>query len=188
MKTIFLQNYNVFNDAIRQIQVNSSRKQVINTINAHSYIVAKTDKYFRDALENSDILLPDGEGIVLMVKKLTGKKIEKIAGADIHLNLLQLADKEGLKCFYLGASVNTLNLINKRLTPSYKNTLFGFYSPPFKDVFSEQDSQTMVQKVNEFKPDILFLGMTAPKQEKWAYQIFFYLFLIELKNFLHSKD
>ena len=168
MKTILLQNYKIYSDDINTINI-SNKKKIINTINAHSYIVAKKDKAFNQALSTSDILLPDGEGIVLMVKKIRSQNIKKIAGADIHLKLLELAEKEGLTCFYLGASENTLKLINEKVSNTYKNVKFGYYSPPFKDEFSELDTQTMIQRVNEFQPHILFLGMTAPKQEKWAH-------------------
>lgn len=142
---------------------------VINTINAHSYIVAKSDSAFREALLQSDILLPDGEGIVLMARALEEEKIKKIAGADIHRYLLKEANDKALKCFYLGASESTLELIKNKLSKDYANITFGFYSPPFKDVFSISDNTDMISAVNEFAPDILFIGMTAPKQEKWVH-------------------
>lgn len=169
LKTTPIEDYNIYTDAITKLSVNSS-KTVINTINAHSYIVAKTDILFKEALVNSDVLLPDGEGIVLMAKVLNKKKINKIAGADIHKHLLEEADKNGLKCFYLGASNQTLQLINEKLSKVYKNTSFHFFSPPFKAVFSEEDSLSMINAINTVKPDILFVGMTAPKQEKWVHE------------------
>ena len=46
----------------------------------------------------------------------------------------------------------------------------SFYSPPFKSEFDDADNMTMVNKVNSFKPDVLFVGMTAPKQEKWVHE------------------
>lgn len=141
---------------------------VINTINAHSYIVAKKDIEFRNALCNSDILLPDGEGIVLMAKTIENEKIKKIAGADIHKKLLEIAETNGLRVFYLGASEPTLHAINNNLSNLYKHVKFGFFSPPFKDQFSELDNKVMLDKINIFNPDILFVGMTAPKQEKWV--------------------
>lgn len=175
--SVKINEYNIFNDKLESFSLNKGQT-VINTINAHSYIVAKNDLIFKEALEQSDILLPDGEGIVLMVKKLTGKKIKKIAGADIHLKLLEAAEKKGLKCFYLGSSQKTLNLIKDNISKKFKNIRFGFFSPPFKKVFSEIDNALMVKEVNEFKPDILFIGMTAPKQEKWVH---------ENKEFLDAK-
>lgn len=169
MKTTTIEGYKIYADTLNQLSVNNS-KTVINTINAHSYIVAKSDAQFREALVCSDILLPDGEGIVLMSKMLNNQKIKKIAGADIHNFLLTKANEQSLKCFYLGASQETLNLINKKLSNTYKSIEFHFYSPPFKASFTQQDSYNMIQQVNKINPDILFVGMTAPKQEKWVHQ------------------
>lgn len=167
-KSVKIKEYNIYASDINSLTVEKDKKTIVNTINAHSYIVAKNDSKFKKALVSSDILLPDGEGVVLMAKKLKGEKIKKIAGADIHDYLLDLSEKRGLKCFYLGASQETLDIIKNKQTQKYKNVTFGFYSPPFKPVFSNEDNAQMVSKINAFKPDVLFVGMTAPKQEKWS--------------------
>lgn len=168
MKHIKLQDYYIFTDSLSKIITNN--KTVINTINAHSYVVAKQDDSFKNALANSDVLLPDGEGIITMVKLLKGEKIKKIAGADIHDYLLKIANQNNLKCFYLGSSEQTLKKIKQKLKPQYSDINFEFFSPPFKAEFSSQDNKKMISEVNRFKPDFLFIGMTAPKQEKWAIQ------------------
>jgi N-acetylglucosaminyldiphosphoundecaprenol N-acetyl-beta-D-mannosaminyltransferase len=144
-------------------------KTIINTINPHSYCVAKRDKAFKEALQQSDFLLPDGVGIVLAAKVLTGKKIEKIAGADIHKFLLEQANAKKQSVFYLGASQNTLDLIEKRIQKEFSNIRMGSYSPPYKSEFSAAETNAMIGAVNNFKPDFLFVGMTAPKQEKWVF-------------------
>ncbi len=156
----------VFSDDLTSINLN--KKTIINTVNPHSYCVSKTDSKFRKALKESDILLPDGSGIVLAAKILRGKSIKKIAGADIHKHLLEYANSNKKRVFYLGAAQSTLELIHKRIKEEYPNISVGSYSPPYKSKFSEKDSNKMIQETNEFKPDVLFVGMTAPKQEKWV--------------------
>lgn len=168
-KTIELQDYNIFASGIETVKFDRTSKVIINTINAHSFVVAKNDQSFKKALTKSDILLPDGEGIVLMVKQLKNEKIKKIAGADIHDYLLDISQKENLRCFYMGSSQNTLNLMEEKLKSMYDNVVFGFFSPPFKSEFSSQDNQSMIDTINAFQPNILFVGMTAPKQEKWVF-------------------
>ncbi|WP_111308316.1 WecB/TagA/CpsF family glycosyltransferase [Confluentibacter sediminis] len=157
----------VYTASLSEIQIN--KKHIINTINPHSYCEAKKDNVFAEALLNSDVLLPDGSGIVLATKILTGKKINKIAGADIHHFLLEQADLKKQKVFYLGASKSTLNLIEKRIAKEFPNIQVASYSPPYKQEFSQEDTNTMLSKINTFKPSIVFVGMTAPKQEKWVY-------------------
>ncbi len=144
-------------------------KCIINTINPHSYCVAKRDKVFAEVLMKSDVLLPDGSGIVLAANILTGKKIKKIAGADIHQYLLELANKKRQKVFYLGASPETLQLIKNRIHKEFPNIQVASYSPPYKPEFTDEENYKMIAAVNIFSPDFLFVGMTAPKQEKWVY-------------------
>jgi N-acetylglucosaminyldiphosphoundecaprenol N-acetyl-beta-D-mannosaminyltransferase len=152
-------------------QIDGESKIMINTINQYSYCIAERDIVFKEALKTSDILLPDGIGIVKACSYLTGTSIKKIAGAEIHIDLLKQLDQIGGKCFYLGSSEKTLDRISKRIAKEFPSVKTDFYSPPYKSVFNETDIKKMVQQVNLFKPDVVFIGLTAPKQEKLAYQI-----------------
>lgn len=142
---------------------------LINTINQYSYCIAEKNDLFKESLRNSDVLLPDGVGITAAVKLLTGNKINKIAGADLHQHLLERLNKAGGRCFYLGSSKGTLKKIVDRVEAEFPNIKVGTFSPPYKTAFSEADNRAMLKAVNEFEPDVLFVGMTAPKQEQWAY-------------------
>lgn len=149
--------------------VNLEKKLIVNTINPHSYCVAKKDKVFKEALCRSDMLLPDGIGIVFSVKALLGKTIKRITGSDLHLHLLNIAQQNQFKVFYLGASVETLLCIKQKVAIEFPDVKVDFFSPPFKREFSVDDNREMVSHINSFKPHILFVGMTAPKQEKWVF-------------------
>ncbi len=166
-KEIRILDYNIFSNELSSIEIGTYR--IINTINPHSYITSKSDKTFEKALKSSDILLPDGLGIVKAANLLTGKHINKIAGADIHLHLLTRLNKINGRCFYLGASENTLKLIEIKISKEFPNISVNSYSPPYKDEFTIEDNNKMIEAINAFNPDVLFIGMTAPKQEKWVY-------------------
>lgn len=142
---------------------------IVNTINAYSWTMTDRFPNFKKALQTSDILLPDGVGVVYAARLLAGKRIKKIAGADLHLLLLELLNKKNGRCFYLGASLETLDLIKKRLKREYPNISVETYSPPFKKHFTDKDNQEMYDAINKFSPDVVFVGMTAPKQETWIY-------------------
>jgi len=156
----------IFSQPLSDIKTDS--KCFINTINAYSFCMAKKDVQFANILKTSDVLLPDGISIVLASKLLGGKKIKKIAGWDIHQYLLNEANTKGLKVFYLGAAQSTLELIEARVSKEFPKVNMASYSPPYKKVFSKNDNDEMIAQVNRFSPDILFIGMTAPKQEKWG--------------------
>jgi N-acetylglucosaminyldiphosphoundecaprenol N-acetyl-beta-D-mannosaminyltransferase len=165
-ETVNLFGFSVFCDSLDKIDFKT--RTVINTINPHSYHVALNDNTFYDALADSDILLPDGVGIVLANRILNKSKIQKIAGFDLFMHILESNKKKPIKCFFLGSTSTTLRAIGKRLIKEYPNVQFASFSPPFKDEFSKIDNEEMVSYINSFDPDFLFVGMTAPKQEKWT--------------------
>lgn len=165
--TVPLMDYSIFSGDLKEC--NATGKTLINTINQYSFCIAEKDADFKKALQQSDILLPDGMAIVAAVKLLNAQEIKKIAGADIHHYLLEdLNQKEG-SCFYLGSSEDTLLKIRKRMTTEFPNVKVGTFSPPYAPEFSQAENNLMLEAVNSFRPDVLFVGMTAPKQEKWAY-------------------
>ncbi|MFD2035793.1 WecB/TagA/CpsF family glycosyltransferase [Belliella marina] len=166
-KTCNILGYKVFNGKLEDISFD--QKLIINTINPHSYNTARKDKVFKSALSNSDILLPDGIGIVLAGKLLQNIQMERITGSDLFQSILERSKEKPCRCFFLGSSEETLSLIERRLSKEYPNITFEAYSPPFKDEFSPEDNSGMIDRINSFNPDFLFVGMTAPKQEKWVY-------------------
>jgi N-acetylglucosaminyldiphosphoundecaprenol N-acetyl-beta-D-mannosaminyltransferase len=150
-------------------QINFNNHRIINTINPHSFLISQSDKVFFEALKSSDVLLPDGIGIVWAKQLLHKTKIKKIAGYDLFMHLMNdLNNKKG-SCFFLGASDDTLKLIEKRASKEFSNVTVCSFSPPYKKEFTNEDNVKMYTLINKVKPDILFVGMTAPKQEKWVY-------------------
>jgi len=168
MDVITWEHYKIFKGSLDEIKFDS--KIIINTINQYSYCVAENNQEFRNALTNSDILLPDGISIVVAIRLMFDKKIKKIAGADLHKYLLDICSKHNKSCFYLGSSEITLGRIRERLNIEYPGMRVGSYSPPYKTTFTDLDNQQMINAINMFKPDVLFVGMTAPKQEMWVNQ------------------
>lgn len=161
-----LQNYTLFNRNLDDI---NQQKVLINTINAHSFNTLKKDEVFNKALQSSNILLPDGISMVLAMRLLTGQKIQKIAGADLFAYEMKRLNTIGGKCFFLGSSESTLKKIRERAKKEYPNVKIHTYSPPFRTEFSAAENKIMIDEINAVMPDTLFVGMTAPKQEKWAY-------------------
>jgi len=169
-KQIKIMGYSIFNDELSSINIAESNKQIVNTLNPHSYVTAKNDNTFKQALLSSDTLIADGSGIVIAAKQIQQKNIKKIAGTDLHLYLLQQLNISNGTAFYMGASQITLKKIKERLAIEFPNVIVESYSPPYKDIFTTDENKVILDKVNSVNPDVLFVGMTAPKQEKWLYQ------------------
>jgi len=146
------------------------KKLLINTINAHSYNIAQKDELFAEALTKCDVLIPDGASIVKAVKWFKGASIERIAGWDLFVYEMEKLNKKGGTCFFLGSSEKVLKLIREKASKDYPNIKVVTYSPPYKNEFTEKENAAMIHAINAANPDLLWIGMTAPKQEKWAYK------------------
>lgn len=146
-------------------------KLLINTINAHSYNTALKDPLFAEALQKGDALIPDGISIVKACRWLKTKSQpqERIAGWDLFVFEMERLNQKGGKCFFMGSSEKVLSLIREKAKRIYPNITVETYSPPYKPEFSAEDNKKIIDAINQANPDLLWIGMTAPKQEKWTY-------------------
>ena len=147
------------------------RARVIATVNPHSAVVAQSDLVFRSALLSVDVLVPDGVGVIIASRLRRGRLRKRITGSDVFEAAMKVADSNGKRVFFLGSSDKTLTRITQEVAVDFPNiSEVGTLSPPYKEEFDEEDNSRMIRAVSQFAPDVLFVGMTAPKQEKWAFQ------------------
>jgi N-acetylglucosaminyldiphosphoundecaprenol N-acetyl-beta-D-mannosaminyltransferase len=153
-------------------------KALINTINAHSFNVAQKDELFAEALSKGDYLIPDGASILKACKMLKAKSQpkERVAGWDLfafEMERLEGKSKDEianggklLKVMFMGSSEKVLSLIREKAAVDYSNLEVVTYSPPYKPEFSEEDNRAIIKAINDADPNLLWIAMTAPKQEK----------------------
>ena len=158
-------------EGVNQLKALPQGKLLINTINAHSYNTALKDTLFAEALMKGDALIPDGASIVKVCKwlKMRSQPLERIAGWDLFIFEMNRLNDKGGRCMFMGSSEKVLSLIKQRAAMDYPNLEVVTYSPPYKPEFSQEDNAAIVAAINEANPDLLWIGMTAPKQEKWTY-------------------
>lgn len=156
---------------VDQLKTLPQGKLLINTINAHSYNTALKDSLFAEALIKGDVLIPDGASIVKVCKwlKMRSQPRERIVGWDLFVFEMNRLNEKGGRCMFMGSSEKVLALIKQRAAVDYPNLEVVAYSPPYKPEFSQEDNAAIVAAINEANPDLLWIGMTAPKQEKWIY-------------------
>lgn len=140
--------------------------------NPHSLVVAQKDPAFHQALMDADLLVPDGVGMVVASRLLGGNIRNRVTGTDIFMELHRALDSlGGFSVFFLGSSAANLARIEAKMQTAFPNIrVAGSYSPPFKPEFTDAENRLMVDAVNRAQPDVLWIGMTAPKQEKWAHR------------------
>jgi N-acetylglucosaminyldiphosphoundecaprenol N-acetyl-beta-D-mannosaminyltransferase len=151
--------------------VNLNQKSLIVTLNAHSYRLMQLDEDFNKSIIGSNYILADGIAMVHFLKT-QGMDVPKISGSELFFYQMERMNKAAGKVFFLGSTELILSNIIHHAKLEFPHVQVEVYSPPFKDKFTELDNQKMIKAINDFTPDVLFIGMTAPKQEKWAYEHF----------------
>lgn len=167
--TVSILGYTVFSDHLSKIPIQNGKCRVINcSISPNNYGLAVKDPEFKNTLQQTDFLVLDGVYFALASIFLKGKNIKKNQGPEVYKYFIERMNESGGRVFFLGSSPAVLRRIEKKVQREYSNIVVSSFSPPFKPEFSDEDNNEMIAKVNAFKPDILFVGMTAPKQEKWS--------------------
>lgn len=169
MKTVNTFGLTIFSDDLSIILVNNGKYRILNTISPNSYGLSTKDVLFRKALKSSDYLVLDGVYFALASILLKWGNIKRNQGPDVFYHFMKRMNDTHGEIFFLGSSKQTLEKIKVKAAIEYPNIQIAYYSPPYKTEFSDEDNRKMIEAVNKFEPDILFVGMTCPKQEKWSY-------------------
>jgi len=169
MNYVSVLGYKVYSDNLNKIPIAGEKCRVVNcSISPNNYSLALKDKEFREVLKDTDFLMLDGVYFALASILLHGKNMKKNQGPEVYNHFINRLNETSGRAFFLGSSETVLSNIKERLGKEYPNITVGTYSPPFKKEFSPEDNVEMISKINEFRPHIVFVGMTAPKQEKWS--------------------
>ncbi len=161
-------NFPLFKGNLKEYKYQACNKFVVNTISPNSYGLSKKDVIVKESLQKSDILILDGVYFGLLPLIKCNIKINRITGWDAFIHYSQELNKEKGRVFFLGSTIETLKKIEQKYKNDFPNVEIGYYSPPFKPSFSKDENEKIICAINEFKPNVVFVGMTAPKQEIWA--------------------
>lgn len=170
--TIVAGSINECCDDIAESIFSTGKPRWFACLNPHSHVIAQDDPAFSSALHATDWLVPDGSGVVLASRFLGCPVHERITGSDIFYGLHDRLNCQGRgSIFFLGSNDEVLAEIRQRMAIDYPNLqVVGTFSPPYKAEFSPAELNEMIDAINAAQPDVLWVGMTAPRQEKWIYQ------------------
>lgn len=141
------------------------------TPNVDHIVKLETDKEFQDVYKNADLILTDGMPLI-WISKMKGNPIkEKISGSDFFPKLCERAAEKGYSLFLLGAAEGVAAKAAKNLKEKYEGlNIVGTYSPSYGFEKKDDEIKMIIEIINETKPDILAVGLGAPKQEKFLYK------------------
>ena len=156
---------------LRELLQTSSFSRHLSCLNPHSIYLSARDSEFKESLQNCDWIVPDGVGLILGSFILNFCGINRITGSDIfHLVSREInSRKDPGKVFFVGSTKENLEALVDKYRKDYPNVeVCGHMSPPFKDEFCEQDYQEVIRAILVAKPDFVWVGLGAPKQEKFC--------------------
>lgn len=133
--------------------------------NVHSIVVAAMDPCLRGIINNSFLTLPDGKPLSVIARLKGYSDVSQVAGPDFMPMLIQ--QSTGLKHFFYGSTNTVLQALTSNLKQKFPHAnIVGSYSPPFRNLSSSESSE-IITFINNAKPDIIWVGLGAPKQEYW---------------------
>lgn len=136
--------------------------------NVHTTVTGYEDKEYQEIQNHAAVALPDGKPLSLYSKKHGFPEAERVTGPDLMGELF--ARKNGLRHYFYGGREETIKVLSEKLPAEYKDLIVaGMVSPPFRPLTQEEDGEA-VQKMNDAKADIIWVGLGAPKQERWMYE------------------
>lgn len=161
------------NEAIDRAEelIIKKKPSYVVTPNVDHIVKLENDKEFQEVYKYADLILTDGMPLI-WISKIKGNPIkEKISGSDFFPKLCERAAKKGYSIFLLGAAEGVATKAAKNLKEKYEGlNIVGTYSPSYGFEKKDDEIKMIIEMVNKAKPDILAVGLGAPKQEKFLYK------------------
>ena len=143
------------------------RRECVTITNPHSVLLCHRDEEMRRATETAALTLPDGVGIVVAARVLRYQHSGRVPGPSLVLRLCDWGRQHGYRHYFYGGKEGIAERLAERLSGMYPGLeVAGTYCPPFRQLTEEEDAE-VVERINAACPDVLWVGLGAPKQEKW---------------------
>ena len=138
--------------------------------NVHTTVMAYRDEAYRAIQNNAAMALPDGKPLSIVSRKRGYTEAQRVPGPDLMPELFRLSAAGGYRHYFYGSTEDTLKKLERNLKEKYPFLqIAGMYAPPFRPLTDEEDRR-IVQRINDAKPDFIWVALGAPKQEKWMSQ------------------
>ena len=145
----------------------TGQRQYITLTPPYSVLMCRRDPALSQATQGAALTLPDGVGIIVAARLLRYPHQGRVTGPTLMLRLCDWGCGEGLRHYFYGGAPGVADKLAQRLGNEYPGLkVAGTYCPPFRSLTAAEDAE-MVRQINEAKPDVVWVGLGSPKQEKW---------------------
>ncbi len=149
------------------IEDKTSRSHNITIINAYCATLALLDPQLARIYDHSDLIGPDGMPFVYWLRYCLRTACDQFDGYSILTKLSERAKEKNYRFFLYGGDPDVVKNMKRKIESQYPYiNIVGYMSPPFRPLTAEED-QTICHEINQLKPDIIFVGLGTPKQDRW---------------------
>ena len=135
--------------------------------NVHTTIMAYDDPEYMKVQNDGIMAIPDGGPLSSLGRKKGFDNMRRTTGPSYMEEIFKISVKKGYRHFFYGSTEETLKKMRSKLIEEYPGLqIAGLYSPPFRNL-TEQEEKEIINMINENAPDFVWVGLGAPKQEKW---------------------
>lgn len=139
----------------------------INVANVHTTCMAFENEKYRVVQNGGLMAIPDGGPLSTIGRKRGYKNMERITGSSLMGEIFKISAGKGYRHYFYGSTEETLKRLCEKLTENYPGLqIVGMLNPPFRPL-TEIENADVVKRINESKPDFVWIGLGAPKQENW---------------------
>ena len=156
-------------DAIRFIQycIENDKRRYVCVTPAHGIMETLEDERLRDIFNHSGLTTPDGMSIVWLLKFKGHKKVSRVYGPDLLLKTCEYGQKYQWRHFFYGGKPGVAEELIRKLQELFPGIIIaGSYSPPFRDLHGNEENE-IAAMINNSKADIVWVGISTPRQERW---------------------
>ncbi|MGH7094834.1 MAG: WecB/TagA/CpsF family glycosyltransferase [Stellaceae bacterium] len=133
----------------------------------HGVMESQRDPALREIHNQSGLTTPDGMPTVWLSRWAGAKNTSRVYGPDLMSAMCSLGATEGWRMYFYGSAPGVAEEVGRRLRDSYPGLdVAGTWSPPFRPLTAGEDA-LVVESINQAKPDIVWVGLSTPKQERW---------------------
>ena len=135
--------------------------------NVHTTVTAYEDPAYRDVQNGGIMAIPDGGPLSSVGRKRGFPDMQRTTGPSLMGEIFRISSEKGYRHYFYGSTDETLEKLRASLNAAYPGIqIAGMYSPPFRPL-TEAEDREIVDRINGTEPDFVWVGLGAPKQEKW---------------------
>jgi N-acetylglucosaminyldiphosphoundecaprenol N-acetyl-beta-D-mannosaminyltransferase len=156
-------------DALQTIQawITTRASHFVCVTSVHGIMECQASSRLREVHGKAGLVVPDGMPVVWMAQRLGHRQTRQVYGPDLMRQLSEISARPGYRHFYYGGAPGIAELLRERMTQAIPGLqVVGTLCPPFRPMTPDEDAAAVAQ-INAANPDIVWVGLSTPKQELW---------------------